>query len=117
VADEKMEHNCEAMVRGGLDNIDFKMFNTRLKDIRAKYLALKSTFETVVNGIDDFEIRQARLDSIFIICNEIYLFICEDESMFYMHANVCVDLISCFLVMHLGMLNMAVEGFNLNDYK
>lgn len=71
----------------------------------------------VVGGSDDESLRSSRLDSAFVICEEIFLMISEPQSELYKAAHYCIDLVSCFMIIHLGMLQMAVECYHLNDYK
>lgn len=93
------------------------MFELRLTELKTKFMAIKNTYELVINGRDDFDVRKARLDNIFTICEEMYLYITEPTSELYKFAQFCLDLVCCFMVMHLGMLKVAEDIFGLEDYK
>ena len=70
----------------------------------------------VLEGEDPFEVRRSRLDSVFLICEEIQLLISDEQSDLFKHAEACVDLICSFIVTHLGMIRIAQEMFKLTDY-
>ena len=42
--------------------------------------------------------------------------ISSEKSDFYANAHLCIDLVYLFLVLHLSMLDMAVNSFNMNDF-
>ena len=88
-----------------------------MTDLKAKFLAMKNTFELVVNGSDDFDIRRSRLDAVLGICEEITLMITDFKSDMYKSAHICIDLVYLYVVMHLSMLDMAITTFKMNDYK
>ena len=98
-------------------DLEFKIFDLRLSDLKSKFLAIKSTFELVLYGSDDSELRKSRLDAVFVICEEIFLLISESHSDLYKSAHYWIDLVSSFMILHLGMLQLAVDSFNLIDYQ
>ena len=114
---EKMISTIDLKVQTAKRDINESIFDLRLTDLKTKFLAIKNTFDLVLYGSDDNELRKSRLDSVFVICEEIFLIISEPTSEFYKSAHWCIDLVVCFMVMHLGMLNLAVEAFDLNDYQ
>ena len=68
-------------------DLEFKIFDLRLSDLKSKFLAIKSTFELVLYGSDDSELRKSRLDAVFVICEEIFLLISESHSDLYKSAH------------------------------
>ena len=84
-------------------------------DLKTKFLAIKNTFEIILNGSDDFDIRQARLGAVLGIWEEILIIISNEKSDIYANAHMCIDLVYLFLVLHLSMLDMAANLFNMND--
>jgi hypothetical protein len=78
---------------------------------------MKNTFELVVNGSDDYEIRRSRLDSVLGICEEITMMVTDSKSDIYKSAHLCIDLVYLFVVMHLSMLDMAITTFSMKEYK
>lgn len=77
---------------------------------------MKNTFELVVNGSDEFDIRRARLDAVLGICEEIKLMVSDTKSDIYKSAHLCIDLVFLYVVMHLSMLDMAIKTFGMKDY-
>jgi hypothetical protein len=51
-------------------------------------------------------VRRSRLDSVFLICEEVQLLVSDEQSDLYKNAEYCVDLICSFVVTHLGMLRI-----------
>ncbi len=49
---------------------------------------MKNTFELVVNGSDQFDIRRARLDAVLGICEEIKMMISDLKSDIYKSAHL-----------------------------
>jgi len=47
------------------------MFEMRLTDIKTKFIAIKNAFKKVLEGEDPYEVWRSRLDSVFLICEEI----------------------------------------------
>ena len=78
---------------------------------------MKNTFEIVVNGTDDFEIRRSRLDSVLGICEEISMMISDSTSDIYKSAHLCIDLVFLYVIMHLSMLDISINTFRMTDYK
>lgn len=48
-----------------------QMFGMRLTDIKTKFIAIKNAFKLVLEGEDPFEVWRSRLDSIYLICEEV----------------------------------------------
>ena len=62
---EKMNHE-----------IDNKLFDLWLTEIKTKFLAIKNAFKLVIEGndaceSDDFNLRWSWLDSVFLLCEEV----------------------------------------------
>ncbi|CAI2360411.1 unnamed protein product [Moneuplotes crassus] len=94
-----------------------KIFDLRLKDFKSQFIVIKNIFNKVIYGTDDEELRKSRIDSAFVVCEELFLVISEPHSEIYKSAHLSIDLVSCFMIIHLGMLQLAVECYNLQDYK
>lgn len=86
-------------------------------DLKAKFLAMKNTFELVVNGTDEYDIRRSRLDSVLGICEEITFMILDSKSDIYNSAHLCIDLVYLYMTMHLSMLEMSISTFKMKDHK
>lgn len=114
--DEMMEY-MDNKIKVVKKDLHDKIFNLRLTDLKCQFIVIKNIFEKVIYGEDDSSLRRSRLDSAFVICEEIFLMISEPHSELYKSAHFCIDLVSCFIIVHLGMLQMAVECYNLKDYE
>lgn len=78
---------------------------------------MKNTFEIVVNGSDNYDIRRSRLDALLGVCEEITMMISDSESDIYKSAHLWIDLVYLFIVLHLSMLDMAIVTFKMKEYK
>ena len=117
--DDKVDHVKKAL--------NSKIFDMRLTDLKTKFLVIKNIFDLVIQMSDDFDfeevsadetnLKKSRLDSAFVMCEEIFLLISEPHCELYKAAHRCIDIVSCFIIVHLGMLHMAVEWYNLRDYQ
>ena len=114
---DKMTESMDDKIKIVDKDLQFKIFDLRLSDLKSKFLAIKSTFELVLYGNDDNELRKSRLDAVFVICEEIFLLISESHSDLYKSAHYWIDLVSSFMILHLGMLQLAVDSFELIDYQ
>jgi hypothetical protein len=114
--DEMIEY-MDQKVKGTKKDLHDKIFDLRLTDLKSQFIVIKTIFEKVIYGTDDVSLRRSRLDSAFVICEEIFLMISEPHSELYKSAQYCIDLVSCFVIVHLGMLQMAVQCYNLLDYE
>ena len=54
-----------------------KLLDMRLQDIKTKFLAIRNSFKLVLEGDDTFEVRRSRLDSIFLLCEEMEILISD----------------------------------------
>jgi len=109
--DDKVDHVKKAL--------NSKIFDMRLTDLKTKFLVIKNIFDLVIQMSDDFDfeevsadetnLKKSRLDSAFVMCEEIFLLISEPHCELYKAAHRCIDIVSCFIIVHLGMLHMAVE--------
>ena len=97
-------------------DIKHKLLDMRLQDIKTKFIAIRNSFKLVLEGSDTFEIRRSRLDSVFLICEEMQILISDEQSELFENAECCIDLVSSFIVTHLGMLRVGQEMFKLKDY-
>ena len=84
---EKMISTIDLKVQTAKRDINESIFDLRLTDLKTKFLAIKNTFDLVLYGSDDNELRKSRLDSVFVICEEIFLIISEPTSEFYKSAH------------------------------
>ena len=91
---DKMLATMDMKVGTAKKELNDKIFDIRLTDLKSKFLAIKSTFDLVLYGSDDEDLRKSRLDSVFVICEEIFLMISEPVSELYKSAHCCIDLIS-----------------------
>ena len=114
--DELLE-NMDNKINSTRKDLNNKIFDLRLTDLKSQFLVVKNIFEKVIYGSDDEELRKSRLDSAFVIWEELFLMISEPHSELFKHAHYCIDLASCFMIIHLGMLQMAVEWYDLKDHE
>lgn len=64
---DKMLGIMDSKVGAAKKEITDQIFELKLTDLKSKFLAIKSTFELVLYGTDDVDIRKSRLDSVFVI--------------------------------------------------
>lgn len=72
--------------------------------------------DAVSNSSDGFAISQQRFDSLFVYLDEILISLQDTSGVFYNRAIYCLDFVSNFLILHLGLLTLAEEDFDLKDY-
>lgn len=80
---EHMDHK----INGVKKDLTTKIFDTRLTDLKSKFLVVKQIFELVAYGTDDEKLKKSRLDSAFVTCEEIFLMISEPNSELYKSAQ------------------------------
>ncbi|CAI2364370.1 unnamed protein product [Moneuplotes crassus] len=115
-SEDKVDEEIDTRIDKAKGDLDKNILKSNLTDLKAKFLAVKNTFELVVNGSDNFDIRRARLDSVLGVCEEISLMIRDTESDIYKSAHQCLDIVFLFCIMHLSMLDMSISTFKMKDY-
>lgn len=115
-SEDKVDEEIDKRVDKAKGELDKNILKSNLTDLRAKFLAMKNTFELVINGSDNFDIRRARLDSVLGICQEIALMVNDTHSNIYKSAHLCLDIVFLFCIMHLSMLEMSISTFKMKDY-
>lgn len=115
-SEEKVDAEIDSRIDKAKDDLNDNILKTKLTDLKAKFLAMKNTFELVVNGTDDYDIRRSRLDSVLGIWEEIALMVIDQKSEIYQSAHLCLDLVFLFWIMHLTMLEMGISTFKMKDY-
>lgn len=113
---KKINKTMDLKVSIAKEEINDSIFEMRLTDLKTKFLSIKNVFRLVMEGDDAFEVRRSRLDSIFLICEEVHLLISDPQSELLKHAECCLDLICAFTITHLGMIRIGQEMFKLSDY-
>ena len=68
---KKIEMTMDRKVEAAKAELRSQMFEMRLTDLKTKFLAIKNAFKLVVEGNDDETVRRSRLDSVFLLCEEI----------------------------------------------
>ncbi|CAI2361236.1 unnamed protein product [Moneuplotes crassus] len=114
---DEMIHHMEQKVGEAKKEYINKIFELRVHDFKTQFFVMKKIFDKVIYGEDDEILKKSRLDSAFVICEELFLLISEPQSELYKSAHMTIDLVSCFMIIHLGMLQLAVECYDLNDHK
>lgn len=90
--DQLLKH-MEEKVNQTKKELNNKIFEMRLTDLKTKFLVVKNIFELVILSNNDFcsdsineedaNLRKSRLDSAFVMCEEIFLMISEPHSELY----------------------------------
>lgn len=112
----KIGKAMDKRVDGVEKDLKHRLLDMRLADIKIKFCAIRNAFKLVLEGDDKFEVRRSRLDSIFLICEEMQILISDEQSELLENAECCIDLIASFIVTHIGMIRVGQEMFKLNDY-
>mmetsp|Transcript_8955 Transcript_8955/g.7958 ORF Transcript_8955/g.7958 Transcript_8955/m.7958 type:complete len:112 (+) Transcript_8955:356-691(+) len=63
-SEDKIDKLIDEKVDKAKSDLEKNILKSRLTDLKSKFIAMKNTFELVINGEDSYDIRRSRLDAI-----------------------------------------------------
>ena len=98
-------------------NIYNEAFSDIMHELRRKLSSVMSYYDSAVKkGNDGFSVCRTRFDSIFVHLDQIMITIEDPTGPLYDRAHCCLDFVAQCLILHFGLLHLAIEDYDLTAY-
>ena len=93
-------------------------FSDKMKSLAIKMKSIMTFYDQAVRkGDDGHQVCRQRFDSMFVHLDQVLITITDETGPLYDRAHCCLDFVSQFLILHMGLLMLAEEDYELSDYR